>query len=730
MELSQHKEDLTSLNPLFYPQSVAIIGASDDPSKSGYQITRNLLDLGYVGSIYAINPKKDEVLGLKCYSNLLAIPERVELIIISIPAFGVPDVLRQAATRKDVRAAVIIASGFSETKIPERIQLEKEIVEIAQQANIRLMGPNCVGVMNTENHLDTTFAAGIKQVRGGMSVISQSGALGASLLMLASSQPVPMGFNKWAHVGNQCDVSVLEILRYYGDDPGTHVVSMYMEGVNNGREFLNVAGEVAQEKPVVILKVGRSETGSWAAASHTGSLAGSDEIYTAAFNQAGILRVNNLEELLDTSKAFAMQPLPKGNRIAVLTEAGGPGIIAVDELGFAPYVQMPDFSPETKEKLKKILPPMALVDHVKGYVDMSAAAMEEHHGQALAAVLDDPNVDGVVFLSVPPTFLRPTALAEEVIKVCRSRSNKPVTVCLIGGEFVREASQFLELEGIPTYDVPDRAARAMTRMVQRALYLRKLEVSKEATEDDIKAPAGERGRLVIAEALATGRNLLEPEACQLLSDYGINTTPSYLVKTVEEGLEAANKLGYPVVLKVVSTDILHKSDAGAVKININNMEELRAAYQEILANVRSYKSDASIKGILVCTMAKPGVECIIGAKRDGQFGPVVMFGLGGIFVEVYKDVTFRVAPVSLAEAREMVQSIKGFPLLNGARGRQVCDTESLAQMIVNIGKLMEECPEVSEIDLNPVAVYEQGKGALALDARVILAQPELKDVTK
>lgn len=719
--------ELRSLDHLFYAKSVAVIGASDDPGKSGYQITRNLLDLGYAGGLYAVNPQKNEVLGLKCYPDLLAIPEPVELIVISIPAFGVPDVLRQAAQRQDVRAAVIIASGFSETKIPERVQLEKEVVEIARQAKIRLMGPNCVGVMNTENHLDTTFAAGIKQVRGGMSVISQSGALGASLMMLAGSQPVPMGFCKWAHVGNQSDVSVLEILRYYGSDPGTRVISMYMEGVNDGREFLNVAGEVAQTKPVVILKVGRSEMGSGAAASHTGSLAGSDDIYTAAFAQSGILRANSLEELLDMSKILAMQPLPKGNRIAVLTEAGGPGIIAVDELGFAPHVTMPDFLPETKAKLKEILPPMALVDHVKGYVDMSAAAMEEHHGQALAAVLDDPNVDGVVLLSVPPTFLKPTALAEEVLKVCRTRPNKPVSVCLIGGEFVREACQLLEKEGVPTYEVPDRAARAMSRMVERTLYL---QTEKSSTQSTQVQSNRDYSHKVIAQALAAGRNLLEHEANELLSTYGISSARSALVQSEDEGVVAASKIGYPIVLKIVSPDILHKSDAQAVKVNIKNEEELRSAYREIISNSLRYNKDARIEGILVCAMAKPGVEAIIGAKRDSQFGPVVMFGLGGIFVEVFKDVTFRVAPVSLAGAREMVSSIKGYPLLNGARGREVCDTESLAQMIVNVGKLMLECPEVSEIDLNPVAVYEQGQGALALDARIILAAKNLGNAAK
>ncbi|WP_206810073.1 acetate--CoA ligase family protein [Paradesulfitobacterium ferrireducens] len=358
---------------------------------------------------------------------------------------------------------------------------------------------------------------------------------------------------------------------------------------------------------------------------------------------------------------------------------------------------------------------------------MSAAAMEEHHGQALAAVLDDPNVDGVVLLSVPPTFLKPTALAEEVLKVCRTRPNKPVSVCLIGGEFVREACQLLEKEGVPTYEVPDRAARAMSRMVERTLYL---QTEKSSTQSTQVQSNRDYSHKVIAQALAAGRNLLEHEANELLSTYGISSARSALVQSEDEGVVAASKIGYPIVLKIVSPDILHKSDAQAVKVNIKNEEELRSAYREIISNSLRYNKDARIEGILVCAMAKPGVEAIIGAKRDSQFGPVVMFGLGGIFVEVFKDVTFRVAPVSLAGAREMVSSIKGYPLLNGARGREVCDTESLAQMIVNVGKLMLECPEVSEIDLNPVAVYEQGQGALALDARIILAAKNLGNAAK
>lgn len=706
--------ELASLNHFFYPQSIAIVGASDDPGKAGYQITRNLLDLGFVGPVYPVNPYKKEVLGLTCYRDLRSVPGAVELVVISVPAFEVPGILRQAARRGDVRAAVIIASGFSETKIPERVELEREVVAIAREAGIRLMGPNCVGVMNTENHLDTTFAAGIKQVPGGMSVISQSGALGAAIMMFAGDQPVPLGFAKWAHVGNQSDVDVLEILRYYGQDAGTRVIAMYMEGVDDGRSFLEVAREVARQKPIIILKVGRSEVGSGAAASHTGSLAGSDQVYEAAFAQAGILRAANIEELLDTAKALAMQPLPKGNKMMVLTEAGGPGIIAVDELGLSPYVQMSDLRPETKEKLKALLPPMALVDHARGYVDMSAAASEKHHAEALACVLDDPEVDGVILLSVPPTFLNPRVLAEEIIKVREEKPDKPVVVCLLGGEFVREARQLLEVAGIPTYDVPDRAARALARMVQRAHYLQKV---SQRTPGEGEPAAGKY--LEIEKALQERRNLLEPEAQRLLSAFGIPTARSIWVKTLEEGLAAAEQLGYPVVLKIVSRDILHKTDAGGVKININNPAEFKVAYEDILTSVAHYNPEARIEGMLVSAQATPGLEVIVGAKRDPQFGPVVMFGLGGIFVEVFKDVVFRVAPVTVEEAREMIREIKGYPLLAGARGRRPGDVEELAKVIANVSRLMLTCPQIAEVDLNPMVVYN--RGVLSLDARVIVA---------
>ncbi len=705
---------LSNLDNFFYPQSVAVVGATEDPSKSGHQILRNLLDFNFSGEIYPVNPKRENILGLKAYKDLTSIPHSVELVVITIPSDEVPKVMRQAADRGDVRAAVIIASGFAETKIPERVLLQQETVTIAKEAGIRIIGPNCVGVINTANGLNTTFAANIKRIPGNISFLSQSGAMGASILAFSQGQPIPMGFNKWAHVGNQADVNVLEVLKYYAQDKGTKVIAMYIEGIENGREFLKVVKEIIPEKSVVILKVGRSEVGSSAAASHTGSIVGSDQVYSAAFDQVGIIRVETLEDLLDTTKALAMQPLPKGNRIAVLTEAGGPGIAAVDELGLHSYIEMPDFTQITKERLKAILPPMALVDHARGYVDMSAAAMEHHHAEALQIILDDVNVDGVILVTVLPGFLNPQILAEKLLATLKEKPDKPVVMCILAGDWVQEACSLLEENSIPTFMTPERAARSIARLVQRTIYLNRANDTDTIQPTSITCTE----HAIISKALAEKRHLLEPEAIKLITTYGLPTVPSAFTKTTEEAKHAASSIGYPVVLKVVSPDILHKTDAGAVRLNICNDKELEQAYNEILANSKRYNSQARIEGILVCKQATPGIETIIGGKVDPQFGPVIMFGLGGIFVEIFKDVVFRVAPITLNEARTMIKSIKGYPLLVGARGKMSVSIEALAGAIVKVSQLMLDNPEIQEVDLNPVNAYEQS--IIVLDARIIL----------
>lgn len=705
---------MRELDKFFLAESIAVIGASKDPGKAGNQILKNLIELDYEGEVYPVNPNEEEILGKKCYPSLKDIHGKVDLILVSVPAPLTPDVFRQAKERGDVKAAVIVASGFSETRIPERVELEEEVVRIAKEANIRIIGPNCVGVMNTKNRLDTTFAAGIEKVPGSMSYISQSGSLGASMAAFSVNQEVPIGFAKWAHVGNQSDIDVLDILKYYKEDEETKSIAMYMEGIDNAREFIEVAREITAEKPMVILKVGRSELGSGAAASHTGSLAGSDDLYDAAFEQAGILRVDTIEELLDTAKAISMQPLPKGNRIAVLTEAGGPGIISVDEIGLGNTAVMAKFSDETLEKLRKVLPPMAIIDHTDGYIDMSAAADEEQHAEALKIVLEDEGVDGVIHLSVPPTFLDPKKMGELSAEAI-SQYDKPVTVCYLAGDWVQEGREALEKAGIPTFDMPDRAARAMINMVKRRNMLDKMADDKV---EEMPKVQKENINKIISEAKEKEVNLTEVEAREILSEYDISFGEFRFAKDLDEALEKAEELGYPLVMKIMSPDIIHKSDAGGVIVNIKNKGELKDAYSKIIENGKRYSKKAKINGVLLTPMAEDGVELIIGAIRDEQFGPCVMVGFGGIFVEVLKDVNFKISPVSHNEAREMVEKLQLYPILDGIRGQGKLDVEAVVDTIVKVSRLIVENEDIKEIDINPVRVYE--KGLIALDGRVII----------
>lgn len=466
-----------SLNNFYYPKSIAIIGASNNPSKAGYQVANNMMRLGFQGNVYFVNPKEDMIFGKKAYDSLLDIKEEVDLIEIIIPAKGVLEVFKQAEQRGDVKAAIIMASGFSETGIPENIELEKEMLTIAKRAGIRVFGPNCVGVMNTENNLDTTFAPNITQRDGSMSVISQSGSIGSTLLMYTCDQPVPMGFSKWGHVGNMSDVTTDELLRYFSEDEKTKVIIMYMEGMKDARSFFNTAKEVTPVKPLVVLKVGRSEIGSVAAASHTGSLAGSDKIFDGAFKQTGVIRAETVEELIDTAKAFTMVDEIKGNRVAILTEAGGPGVIAMDEIGLHDDVKMAKFSKETEDKLREVLPAMALISHPDGYVDMTAAADGPQHAEALEILLRDEGVDAVLLLSVPPTFLTPTEIADYVnSKMALAKEyKKPVFACFLAGNWVKDAHIMMEESGIPTFEMPQRAAKALVNLIKYNKYIKELE---------------------------------------------------------------------------------------------------------------------------------------------------------------------------------------------------------------------------------------------------------------
>lgn len=468
-------EENMSLDNFFYPSSIAIVGASNNPAKAGYQVAKNMLRLKFQGKFFFVNPNEDEIFGHKTYKSLSNIKEKVDLVEIIIPAAGAVKVFQEAEERGDVKAAIVMASGFSETKIAENIELERQMLEIADRAGIRIFGPNCVGVMNTENNLDTSFAPNIIQKSGGMSIISQSGGVGSSILMFSGDQPVPIGFNKWAHVGNMSDVTTEEILRYYSEDEETKVIAMYMEGMKDARKFFETAKELTPKKPLIVLKVGRSEIGAEAAASHTGSLAGSDAIFDGAFKQTGIIRVDTIEELVDTSKALSISDLPKGNRIAILTEAGGPGVISMDEIGSHEEVTLAAFSEETNQRLRDLLPKMALISEPAGYVDMTAAADGPQHAEALEIILEDEGVDSVLLLSVPPTFLTPTEIAEHVGEKMplAKKLGKPVYACFLAGDWVKEANAIMENDGIPTFEMPHRAAKALVNVTKYSDFYRK-----------------------------------------------------------------------------------------------------------------------------------------------------------------------------------------------------------------------------------------------------------------
>ena len=457
---------------IFYAKSIAVVGASNNPSKAAHQIIKTMLKGGYLGNIFPVHPKEKKVLGLECYQSILEIREKLELLVIGVPAKEVRKIIMEASTRGDIKAAVIISAGFSETGIPELVELEEKIVQIAKKAGIRIFGPNCIGIINSDTNLSTSFAPVSGTANGTLAFITQSGSFGGSLLMLAEESPKPLGFNKWAHVGNMSDVSNIEILEYFGNDPNISSIGMYLEGLTHGKELLRIAKKITQKKPLFLLKVGKTELGSRATLSHTGIIAGSDKVYDAAFKQSGIIRVDNMEELLDSLKAASMLPKPKGKKICVLTEAGGPGIISIDEITKDNYLQLAPITDQTKDQLRNILYPMATICKPNGYIDMTAAALEKEHAESLRLVLEDPNVDSVILISLPPTFLPALNVAKNIVDVINN-FDKPVAVCFMKGKSMVESRKYLENNNIPTFDTPRRAARALVNLTKASNYLKK-----------------------------------------------------------------------------------------------------------------------------------------------------------------------------------------------------------------------------------------------------------------
>jgi acetyltransferase len=695
------------LEPFFKPQSVAIIGASRDPEKLGYAVLANLLNGDFPGHLYPVNPKADEILDLKAYPSVLDIPDPVDLAVVVIPYRFVCDALEECG-QKGIPAVVIITAGFREAGL-EGLERETELVETARKYNMRLIGPNCLGVIDTGTPLNATFAAGMPP-GGPIAFMSQSGALGTAVLDMAMAGRI--GFSKFASLGNKADVSEIDLLEAWGNDPASRVILIYVEGLPDGQRFIDVAREVSLHKPVVAIKSGVTASGSRAVSSHTGSLAGSEAAYKAAFEQAGVIRATSMEALFDYARAFAYQPLLTGDRIGIVTNAGGPGILATDALEHA-GMKIARLSPETTEALTHYLPGAASVANP---VDVLGDALADRYEHAIHLVLEDSNVDALMVIVTPQAMTEIQETAHAVGRMAQE-SEKPVLGCFMGEARIEAGIDILWEYGVPNYPFPERSAAALAAM--RDYRLRRERPSFAVEPCEVCQPPV---RELFDKVRADGRvSIGDLEAWDVLRAYGFNVPESRLAKTPEEAVEIAEEIGYPVVMKIASPDILHKTDVGGVKLNLGSAGDVRDAFDLMVYRAGRYMPDARIWGCQVQQMAPEGREILLGMSRDPQFGPLVAFGLGGIYVEALKDVAFRVAPFSRREAEQMIREIRSYPLLEGVRGEPPADHEAMVDALLRISQLVTDFPEIVELDINPLMVFEEGRGAMAIDMRLVLA---------
>jgi acyl-CoA synthetase (NDP forming) len=715
-------QDVSALNVFFNPKSVAVVGASSDPKKPGNTALRHMISMGYKGKLFPVNPREKAILGLPCYRSVKEIPEPVELCILMVAAELTVPVAKDLAERKsrfnDVKGVVCMSAGFGELATAEAGQREKDLVAILRSAAIRLIGPNCVGVMDTVSGFNTNFDIG-SYPRGGISVLTQSGAFGNSFLF-ASGTTGRVGLNKFVSMGNMADVQMAELLRFLKSDVSTRVVGIYLEGLSDPRGFFEAASEVAAAKPVVVLKSGRSEMGSTAALSHTGAIAGSDAIYDGAFRQFGLTRTRSVSEFYDTLRAFSKQPIPSGNRVSVLTHMGGPGTMCIDEISALPGIKMASFTDETQAALKSILSPAANIGHPPGYIDLTAAHYEHLHNKVLKLLFKDPNVDAVIQILAPSAFLDQPLLATEIASAYESQGDakKPLLNVITFGDFADDLREGLEQASLPTFDYPDTVARVAANLSSYAAI--RAAANPATAKPQARGTEGPAAQLIAAAAKEGRVSLLEPEAYAVCSQYGIEVPPFKLVEGVGCAVEAANQIGYPVVLKVVSAQILHKSDIGGVILGVDSDAALQESYARLVENVRKAAPGIGVPRVLVQKMMPSATELVLGAIRDKLFGPVVMFGLGGIYVEVLKRVGFRLAPFELEQARELIHDTLPAALIAGARGRKPMNVDAIAGTLVALGRLMAEQPQIEEVDLNPCLAFEDG--CLAVDARIILSK--------
>jgi len=698
-----------SLKRFFNPRSVAIVGASREPGKVGYEILTNIINAGYEGRIFPINPKTDKIGQLKCYSDLEAIGEIPDLVIIVVPVKIVPNIMNQCA-RIGAKAVVIITAGFKEVSEQGR-QIEQKVVQIAKQAGIRIIGPNCLGILVPTSKLNASFGGDLPRA-GTIGYLSQSGALLAAILDMANASDI--GFSKLVSIGNKADVDELDVFEALGQDPETKVIAGYLESISNGGVFVRQAERISQMKPILLMKSGSTGAGAKAASSHTGSLAGSETAYECVFERAGIVRCDSIKTQFDFANALANQPLPKGPGVAVITNAGGPGIMAADaiEQQGLTFAKLAD---GTVGQLSANLPAAA---NVHNPIDVLGDALADRYELALSVVLDDPNVDTVLVLLTPQAMTASAATAKAIVSVTSQKPDKPVLACFLGAGKVEEGIKILRKGKIPRYDSPESAVNTIKVVTD---YVRWRSRPKRV----VKLFAVNRRKVqnVIERHLrAKSREIGEMESKEILEAYGFVTPKGSIATTAEQSVNIAEQLGYPVVLKIWSPDILHKSDVGGVKLGIRSAQEVRDAFDLMMYRIPSKLPNADILGVLVQQMCQKGREVILGMHRDTHFGPLMMFGMGGTMVEVLKDVSFYLAPITSDEAKQMLVSTRTYKMLQGVRGEEGVDIDAISEGLQRLSQLVTEFPQIQEIDLNPFVVGPEGTTPIAVDARISVEQ--------
>ena len=711
------------LDAIFSPQAIAVIGASERPNSVGRTLLWNLITNSFGGTIYPVNPKRKSVLGIRAYASIADIPEQVDLAVIATPARTVPGVIRECG-EAGVKGAIVISAGFKETGA-EGIALEKQVLEEVRRYKMRLIGPNCLGVMNPISGLNATFGSSMARP-GNVGFISQSGALCTAILDWSFRENV--GFSAFVSIGSMLDVGWGDLIYYLGDDPNTESIVIYMESIGDARSFLTAAREVALTKPIIVLKAGRTEAAAKAAASHTGALTGSEAVLEAAFKRCGVLSVNRISDMFDLAEVLAKQPRPKGPRLSIITNAGGPGVLATDAL-IATGGNLAHLSEETIAHLSEFLP--THWSHGNP-IDILGDAEPERYAKTLEAASQDPNSDALLVILTPQSMTNPSTTAQQLksyvekntaASMLTRKHTKPIIASWMGGDDVTPGENLLNDAGIPTYRYPDAAARVFSYMWEYSYTLKGLYETPVLPSSDGDNADEQRAAGLIQTALDEGRTLLtEEESKQLLQAYGIPIVTTRLAATVEDAVREAEAIGYPIVVKLHSKTITHKTDVGGVKLNLESAEAVRAAYQAIEAAVPA----ADFLGVTVQPMLKrDGYELILGSSLDPQFGPVLLFGSGGQMVEVYQDRAIALPPLNSTLARRMMERTRIYKALKGVRGRQAVDLPGLEQLLVRFSQLIVEQPRIKEIDINPLLAAPlddagHGGNMVALDARVVL----------